>query len=407
MSFAKERERRANAGSRMRALLDQEVEMEELFEESLSDDEEFITKPEDEVQDTVDSDFDTESSDEEREQEELGRQADKQMEKEERQARRVVPPAIQQQPRPKKPTRPTTERRKRREKDAVRQSSRANTVRSRLHVEEQMREYKSKRERLTKRDRPVVKQLTQEELLAEAAITEQENKASLEQWQQREAERKAKAKKQDKKRMVGPFVRYTSYTQDPDKRPKRRKIVMISMKDDQNVQEEITDAAAIAWQEKRDMEQSETMGRNLISFMNNDQEPKPVTVAGLSDRDLDRTDLIPELASWVDRPSRPVKPILCPITGLAARYLDPETKVPYANVEAYKVIRKCLSHKEGWSAEHRIYVGAPAAANGVPEGWERAMVGKRHDQVDWQRSNGSIDYPDWFKDMHAVYTRQL
>ncbi|KAI9499399.1 YL1 nuclear protein-domain-containing protein [Zychaea mexicana] len=421
MSFAQKRERRANAGSRMRALLDQEEEMEELFEESVSDDEEFITKPEDEVQDTVDSDFDTESSDEEREQEELGRQVDKQIAIEERQARRAPPPPAAIQSRAPKRRQPKTkpaateqqqqqqQRRRRSEVDAVRQSSRANTVRNRLQVEEQIREYKSRRAQLPKRDRPAVKQLTQEELLAEAVITERENRESLELWQQKETERRAKMKKKDKKRIVGPFVRYASFTEDPDKRPKRRKIIMISVSDENgenNVHTEITDPLTLAWQEKRDMEQSEAVGRNLISFMQTGDEEQQssrrlVNLTGLSDRDMDRTDLVPELAAWAERPTRPAKPTMCPITGLPARYLDPKTMVPYANLEAYKTIQKTLHNKAVWSSDYKVYVGEPSAgANGVPEGWQRAISGKREGQVDWQRSNGDVECPDWFNEMH-------
>lgn len=231
-----------------------------------------------------------------------------------------------------------------------------------------------------KRDRPVVKQMTQEELLAEAAITEQENKASLEQWLEKEAEKKAKAKKKDKKRIVGPFVRYTSFT-DGDERPKHRQLFMIepSSNDPQsNIHNEITDPAIVAWHKKRDIESSEMAGRNLITFVHheNDKADHSLT-AGLTDRELDRADLIPELVSWADRPPRPLKPTLCPITGLPAKYIDPKTNVPYANVDAFKKIRACLNHKAIWSSDMKVYVGEPAATNdNLPENWKSFMAGK-------------------------------
>lgn len=87
----------------MRALLDQEAEMEDLFEqESLSDDEEFVTKrqyslfthynfisliwiiADEELHDIIDSDFNTESSDEEQEQERQAQQEDKAIARQER-----------------------------------------------------------------------------------------------------------------------------------------------------------------------------------------------------------------------------------------------------------------------------------------------------------------------------------
>ena len=91
----------------MRALLDQEAEVEDLFEqESLSDDEEFVSKrsyptlvhhingithmnliiiiADEELHDIIDSDFNTESSDEEQEQERQAQQEDKAIAKQER-----------------------------------------------------------------------------------------------------------------------------------------------------------------------------------------------------------------------------------------------------------------------------------------------------------------------------------
>lgn len=221
--------------------------------------------------------------------------------------------------------------------------------------------------------------MTQEELLAEAAITEQENKASLEQWLEKEAEKKAKAKKKDKKRIVGPYVRYTSFT-DGDERPKHRQLFMIepSLNDPQsNIHNEITDPTIVAWHKKRDIESSEMAGRNLITFVhheNNDKADHSLT--GLTDRELDRADLIPELVSWADRPPRPLKPTLCPITGLPAKYMDPKTNVPYANADAFKKIRACLNHKTIWSSNMKVYVGEPATNDNLPENWKSFMAGK-------------------------------
>ncbi|KAI9314132.1 YL1 nuclear protein-domain-containing protein [Dichotomocladium elegans] len=397
MSFAKERSRRENAGNRMQALLDQQAELEDLFEkESLSDDEEFLAEAEDEVQDTVDSDFDTESSEEEHEQALLGAQEDKAIEKQERRARRPKPisaatmryrPA--EAPRQKESSTPRTprERRTNRTNDALRQSSRSTTVQSRLHVEEQIRQYQNRKSSIAKRDRPVTRRLTQEELLAEAEVTERENKVTLEQWLEKEAEKKDKAKKKEKKEIVGPFVRYISFT-DGDMRPRRRRLILIEPdktdKDANNVQTEITDPQVIAWHEKRDLETSEMEGRNLITFVHHrhlqqqqQQQRHIPSISGLTDRELDRTDLIPELADWVDRPLRPTKPMLCPITGLPARYKDPKTNVPYANLDAYKKIQACLSNQMVWSPGMKLYVGEPIGAANVPNGWYPAIAGEK------------------------------
>ncbi|KAI0358850.1 hypothetical protein OH77DRAFT_1396206 [Trametes cingulata] len=52
--------------------------------------------------------------------------------------------------------------------------------------------------------------------------------------------------------------------------------------------------------------------------------------------------------------ARPVQ--ICPITGKAAKYLDPRTNVPYANLEAYRVISGVLRHEYIWSAALGCYV---------------------------------------------------
>jgi hypothetical protein len=47
----------------------------------------------------------------------------------------------------------------------------------------------------------------------------------------------------------------------------------------------------------------------------------------------------------------------CPITGLAANYLDPRTGIPYANVFAFQEITKILEHDYVWNEEFGCYVG--------------------------------------------------
>ncbi|KAG7090963.1 hypothetical protein E1B28_010031 [Marasmius oreades] len=55
--------------------------------------------------------------------------------------------------------------------------------------------------------------------------------------------------------------------------------------------------------------------------------------------------------------SRPLSRIrqTCPITGLQAKYLDPRTGIPFADVRAYKVITGLLSHSYVWCPELGCY----------------------------------------------------
>ncbi|KAI0324453.1 hypothetical protein GY45DRAFT_1262825 [Cubamyces sp. BRFM 1775] len=47
---------------------------------------------------------------------------------------------------------------------------------------------------------------------------------------------------------------------------------------------------------------------------------------------------------------------ICPITGRPARYLDPRTNVPYADLEAYRVLSGVLRHEYVWSPILGCYV---------------------------------------------------
>ncbi|PIL30773.1 hypothetical protein GSI_06941 [Ganoderma sinense ZZ0214-1] len=47
---------------------------------------------------------------------------------------------------------------------------------------------------------------------------------------------------------------------------------------------------------------------------------------------------------------------ICPITGKVAKYLDPRTNVPYADLEAYRVLSRVLRHEYVWSPALGCYV---------------------------------------------------
>ncbi|KAI9288845.1 YL1 nuclear protein-domain-containing protein [Umbelopsis sp. AD052] len=439
MSLVETRERRANAGSRMKALLNDEAEMEDLFE-AIESDEEFENAVEEE--DIVDSDFDVESGDSEVEREAEGEQEDKMIEKEERQARKVVvpthkPPAVaaakkqvsiretkQQEIRVVRALKPSMAESM---ASAPRQSSRSATLKNRQQVEEQLKEYEHRRALLPKRDKPVIKTLTQEEMLAEAVITEQANKASLENWQQMEAERMAKAKRREKQGIIGPFIRYFSYTDgEESERPRKKRIMVIEEDHGNNVVREITDKEVVEWMEKDVLEKSDMIGRNLISFEGDFTSPQPIIphnrraaaavdtemydqdveydLSNLSDGELDRIDLIPALTPWLDKELRPIQPSLCPVTSKVAHYKDPATGVPYADPQAFQVLRDCLNHKNVWSEVCNAFVTLPGhtrGAKGVPEGWEYFSVGKLDGQPDWM-IDGKVAMPEWFKKLRGI-----
>jgi vacuolar protein sorting-associated protein 72 len=242
------------------------------------------------------------------------------------------------------------------EERSTRYSSRKNTMLNRIQVEDQMREHRKKKALQPKRERPVVNKLTQEELLAEAAITEEQNKHSLLEWQQKEAERKENAKKKEKKSITGTFVRYYSFA-------------------DGNPKIETSNLEGIADNSINSNDwQNELMGRNLISFMDSKEsgiatQVSSGTETADTDKDLGLVDLIDQLSSWLDKEPKPNKPVLCPVSGEIARYRDPHTNVPYANIHAYELIKSCLHHDMKWSSSSGLYLGQLPSAKGVPDGW--------------------------------------
>ncbi|KAF7312196.1 YL1-C domain-containing protein [Mycena indigotica] len=63
-----------------------------------------------------------------------------------------------------------------------------------------------------------------------------------------------------------------------------------------------------------------------------------------------------QVYSGTDRPlTRPTP--TCPITGRLARYCDPQTGVPFADLEAYQSLQRVLNHEFIWNSSLGAYVG--------------------------------------------------
>ncbi|WFC96479.1 hypothetical protein MBRA1_003136 [Malassezia brasiliensis] len=219
-----QRSRRANAGNRMRELLEQqEIDGgDEMFAE-VENDIEF--EGNDDESDVVDSDFD-ESSEEEKSDEDV--EAEQALAREERRERkaaarpRAMPlhalrPALGGgRAGPTVSAAPRTERRPRPPVVAptpgvVRSSSRRATVQSKIKTQTKLQEAEERRASV--RARPVRKRtkfLTQDALISEALETEEENIQSLHRFLAQEEERKARQRASGKKGIEGPFLRWVS-----------------------------------------------------------------------------------------------------------------------------------------------------------------------------------------------------
>ncbi|KAL5534739.1 hypothetical protein ACEPAG_1203 [Sanghuangporus baumii] len=63
--------------------------------------------------------------------------------------------------------------------------------------------------------------------------------------------------------------------------------------------------------------------------------------------------------------SRPIRK--CPVTGRTAIYLDPRSGVPFADVDAYRVISRLMAHEYIWNDELRCYTADEKAVQLEPE----------------------------------------
>lgn len=236
------RAKRSTAGNKLKALLDQELEKDDIFAEVENDID--FHADENEGIDIVDSDFDRDSDDnagpggggaEDDESEgerelEAREKADKQ--KKRAQARNV---GIVKRPLPPPASRTLNRQTDVDSKDAKRRrisfapdhkdphtsssaapsgsrrsSARSSTVQSKMQVESRLSEAEQRRAALpvkTAQKKKVT--LTQDALIAEALEVEEENRESLRKFLELEEARRAKMR-QRKDKMVGPFVRWVS-----------------------------------------------------------------------------------------------------------------------------------------------------------------------------------------------------
>ncbi|KAF8330324.1 YL1 nuclear protein-domain-containing protein [Cantharellus anzutake] len=70
---------------------------------------------------------------------------------------------------------------------------------------------------------------------------------------------------------------------------------------------------------------------------------------------------------------------ICPITGSAARYIDPRSGIPFADARGYKVLTELLAYRYVWSEALGAYVAGEKqsqGAQGVPDGWADAVMSR-------------------------------
>ncbi|KAJ3299756.1 Vacuolar protein sorting-associated protein 72 [Borealophlyctis nickersoniae] len=406
----------------MRALLEQQLEAEALFEE-VEDDEDFAAVEEEDI---VDSDFDsTDEEDEGDDEEHAIVEAEKAARKKVKQkaalaftpVRRGAPRSATKHVIPSplasnskigpgsKSTPPPTKKRKQVSIESPmlsgpRQSGRASTVASKRLLEQKLKEDMYRRSIMPKKQKIVEVELTQEEKLAEAVETERINTESLRTLQQLEEENKRKLARKVVP-LVGPMIQFRSFRE-----PVRSDGQVPQISDDEALLIDVDDETAQIYAEVGADGPLEAEGRSAkisgegMQPMDVDAPDGDNTTSTGAQTELDREagsekskedgverTLVSFLhftedpfEKWARKPSRPEKS-LCPITGLPARFKDPKTNVPYATKEAYSVIQQIAQQHYAWSPIVHAYVHpanarAPRALVEAMPQWLDTTVGE-------------------------------
>ncbi|KAJ1977506.1 hypothetical protein H4R35_002272 [Dimargaris xerosporica] len=293
MSLSQSRSRRANAGNRLRQLIEQErvaqakqgpgnVQGNEPLEEQEDVDFDQSKVPEQERADVVDSDFSDSPDEEDQDTDETNQSR--------------VNDSDEKKPAPRPPRRERTKR------EATRQSSRRAAVIKKMETESIQRAYSERRAKLRRRKRTQEQPLSQAELLKEAQETERQNTEALKAFVLQEEDQKQRARLRNRAGLTaataGQVVIFRSMTS-------------------------VDHAGHPAM-------------HNLVTFTS-------ASPLGSSKAWWPFTQPIPE-------------PTPCPITGLPARYKEPVTGIPYANVAAYRILQDLQRHKYRFSPQLRAFV---------------------------------------------------
>ncbi|XP_065060800.1 vacuolar protein sorting-associated protein 72 homolog [Rhopilema esculentum] len=293
--MAAERSRRQNAGTKMQKLIEDEEE-DDFYKTTYGgfdeEDNDNVYETEDDDDDVVDSDFSIDENEEVKSEEEDERP---------RKRKKTVVKTFKALKKSDETKSKTTQKIKstlklKRPTEQASNEERKKTFRSSTlqKSEDSTGNVKTPTKRVYKQ--PELRRLTQKELLAEAKITAEKNLASLAAFLKLEAEKKKT--KLHKVCHAGPIVRFHSVT------------MPIVEEDDAKVvdgEEQLDDTSA-----------TKKCSRNFMIF----------------------TDLknFPHGYFPDNKPGHQEKP-LCVITGLPAKYKDPLTSLPFATLEAFKVIR--------------------------------------------------------------------
>ncbi|KAI8802502.1 YL1 nuclear protein-domain-containing protein [Cladochytrium replicatum] len=95
---------------------------------------------------------------------------------------------------------------------------------------------------------------------------------------------------------------------------------------------------------------------------------------------------------WKRKPKH-TEIVICPFTGLPAKYRDPKTGVPYANLDAYRTLKLVLDHAFVWSSLLKAYVhsfdtGMDGSLKYSPREWIESTWGYEEEEYLRRRKEG-------------------
>ncbi|XP_057290039.1 vacuolar protein sorting-associated protein 72 homolog [Hydractinia symbiolongicarpus] len=277
--MATDRPKRSNAGSRMQKLIEEQEDEEDDFYKTtyggFNEEEDDNDYEEEEIEEDVcDSDFSMSEKEDEVENEEEEKTKRKPKKK------KLVKVSGDAPDKPRKPA-------VKRVYEPVQPRDKNERMRASTLMKAELLSKKNAQQVLKRHPKmPQLRRLTQEELLAEAAVTQEQNLASLAQFLKLEEEKKNS--KMTKIRFQGPTIRFQSL-----------RMPLISSQDGEAEEEYCT--------------------RNFLEFTDSQNFPKNYFPS--------RKTKYPEKA-------------ICVVTGHPAKYRDPQTNLPYASIEAFRYIRQ-------------------------------------------------------------------
>ncbi|XP_072949981.1 vacuolar protein sorting-associated protein 72 homolog [Epargyreus clarus] len=379
-----QRERRSNAGNRMAKLLDEEEEDDFYkttyggFQETAEDNDYVEEK---EADDVVDSDFDIDENDEpvsdqegeeKREKRKVGTKSYKDPNRKKKSSAEKTKKTVVKKQREPKPQKDDISDRAEKsfpdtsfERKSIRQSTAVKSAETleRIKIRSELKKKKPKKVE--------EKVLTQEELLAEALITEKENLKSLERFEQSELERKKV--RPIKKAITGPVIRYHSFAVPLISEVSEEDKPIVTPLDDMSFSdivksedslltpENLSDANTPLTEPKSEVDDSvpKTEGPTKMDLdvVGPDEE---ISIEDVTLKDEKLTKPKPNVKYYErtlisfendiknkaynrcfpQRKPKKRRELLCAVTKRPARYIDPITKLPYRSVDAFRIIRE-------------------------------------------------------------------